>query len=158
ELTGTPTDSNAPTPQRDMHKGFVYRTAQHVKLKSIANNPDIKEGMTREQIDAAIARHADTETLYDQPYEDKDIVRLTGPFTVESLSPPRSLPTAPAAEAVTTAPNANFGQMIVENLRKAGVKGTDKKQRITFARLDAFPGEYVNAEGETEAGAAVRVS
>jgi hypothetical protein len=33
--------------------------------------PDIKEGMTRQQIDAAIARHADTETLYDQPYEDK---------------------------------------------------------------------------------------
>ena len=27
--------------------------------------------MTREQIDKAIARHADTETLYDQPYEDK---------------------------------------------------------------------------------------
>ena len=42
----------------------------HVTLKSIANNPDIKEGMTREEIDAAIARHADTETLYDQPYED----------------------------------------------------------------------------------------
>ena len=96
ELTGTPTDPNAPAPQRDMHKGFVYRTVPHVTLKSIANNPDIKEGMTREQIDKAIARHADTETLYDQPYEDKDIVRLTGPFTVESLSPHRSLPTAPS--------------------------------------------------------------
>ena len=59
-------------PARDMHKGFVYRTVPHVTLKSIANNPDITEGMTREQIDAAIARHADTETLYDQPYEDKD--------------------------------------------------------------------------------------
>ena len=42
----------------------------HVTLKSIANNPDIHEGMTREEIDAAIARHADTELLYDQPYED----------------------------------------------------------------------------------------
>ena len=95
ELTGTPTDPNARRRrQRDMHKGFVYRTVPHVTLKSIANNPDIKEGMTREQIDEAIAKHADTETLYDQPYEDKDIVRLTGPFTVESLSPHRSLPTA----------------------------------------------------------------
>src|SRR5205085_623178 len=85
----------------DLHKGFVYRTVPHVTLKSIANNPDIKEGMTRAQIDAAIARHADTETLYDQPYEDKDIVRLTGPFTVESLSPHRALPgdfTAEGAE------------------------------------------------------------
>ena len=58
-----------------MHKGFVYRTVPHVTLKSIANNPDIKEGMTREQIDQAIRKHAETETLYDQPYEDKDIVR-----------------------------------------------------------------------------------
>ena len=40
--------------------------------------------------------------------------------------------------------------MILDNLRKAGVKGTDKGQRITFARLDPFPGEYIQAEGETE--------
>ncbi len=47
--------------------------------------------------------------------------------------------------------------MILDNLRKAGVKGTDKRQRIAFARLDPFPGEYIQAEGETEAGKAVRV-
>lgn len=159
ELTTTPTDPNAPAPQRDLHKGFVYRTVPHVTLKSIANNPDIREGMTREQIDKAIAKHADTETLYDQPYEDRDIVRLTGPFTVESLSPHRSLPTgAPEPVAAGTASSGNFVQMILDNLRKAGVKGTDKSQRITFARLDTFPGEYVQAEGETDAGAAVRVS
>ncbi len=158
ELTGTPTDPNAPAPQRDMHKGFVYRTVPHVTLKSIANNPDIQPGMTREQIDQAIAKHADTETLYDQPYEDKNVVRLTGPFTVESLSPHRSLPAAPAPDATAApAPTANFGPMILDNLRKAGVKGTDKKQRITFTRLDNFPGEHIHAEGETDTGAAVRV-
>ena len=43
--------------------------------------------MTRAEIDAAIARHAETETLYDQPYEDKNRIRVSGPFTVESLSP-----------------------------------------------------------------------
>ena len=47
--------------------------------------------------------------------------------------------------------------MILTNLRKTGVKGTDKSQRITFARLDPFPGEYVQAEGETDTSAAVRV-
>jgi adenine-specific DNA-methyltransferase len=162
ELTATTIDPTAPPTQRDMHKGFVCRTVPHVTLGSIANNPAIKEGMTRDEIDQAIAKHADTETLYDQPYEDKDIVRVTGPFTVESLSPHRSLPTAPADATATPAappaPTANFGQMILDNLRKAGVKGTDKTQRITFARLDTFPGEYVQAEGETDAGAAVRVS
>ena len=38
-----------------------------VTLGSIANNLDIKESMTRQQIDAVIARNAETETLYDQP-------------------------------------------------------------------------------------------
>ena len=77
--------------QRDIKKGFVYKSVPHVTLKLIANNPDIIEGMTREEIDAAIARHADTETLYDQPYEDNKTVRVTGPFTVESLSPHRTI-------------------------------------------------------------------
>ena len=48
----------------------MYERVPHVTLKSIANNPDIKAGMTREEIDAAIARHAETEILYDRPYED----------------------------------------------------------------------------------------
>jgi len=143
----------------DLHMGFVYRTVPHVTLKSIANNPDIREGMTREKIDQAIARHAETETLYDQPYEDKGTVRLTGPFTVESLSPHHSLPATPAADEspLVAAAAANFSQMLLDNLRKAGVKGTDKRQRIAFTRLDLFPGEYIHAEGETDAGLAVRV-
>lgn len=161
EMTATPIDPAAPAPRRDIHQGFVYRTVPHVTLKSIANNPDIKEGMTREQIDKAIARHADSETLYDQPYEDKNVVRLTGPFTVESLSPHRSLPVdqdddQPAAPE-KPAPSVGFGPMILDNLRAAGVKGTDKSQRITLARLDPFPGKLIQAEGESDAGAAVRV-
>ena len=75
----------------DIKKGFVYKRVPHVTLKSIANNPDIKEGMSREEINAAIARRADTELLYDQPYEDNKRIRVTGPFTVESLSPYRAL-------------------------------------------------------------------
>src|SRR5207237_799442 len=81
------------TTEGDIRKGFVYKRVPHVTLKSIANNPDIKEDMTREQIDAAIARHADTETLFDQPYEDSKRIRVTGPFTVESLSPHHVLST-----------------------------------------------------------------
>jgi adenine-specific DNA-methyltransferase len=43
------------------------------------------------EIDNAIAHHADTEILYDQPYEDNKRLRVSGPFTVESLSPHRTL-------------------------------------------------------------------
>ena len=53
ELTGQEPPSY-PT-ARDIRKGFVYKRVPHVTLKSIANNPDIREGMTRAEIDAAIA-------------------------------------------------------------------------------------------------------
>lgn len=72
-------------PEQGVASGFIYKTVPHVTLKSIANNPEIKPGMTREQIDAAIARHAEQETLYDQPKVDKTKVRVTGPFTVEAV-------------------------------------------------------------------------
>jgi adenine-specific DNA-methyltransferase len=83
-------------PLADIKKGFVYKRVPHVTLKSIANNPDIHEGMTRTEIDAAIARHAESETLFDQPYEDNKRVRVCGPFSVESLSPHRLAPTTSA--------------------------------------------------------------
>ena len=68
--------------------GFRYKTVPHVTLKSIANNPEIREGMTREQIDLAIARYAEQETLYDQPYVDRSRVRVSGPFTMEAVPAP----------------------------------------------------------------------
>ncbi len=45
----------------------------------------------QKEIDASIAAKADFEYLYDKPYEDKNKVRVAGPFTVESLSPHRVL-------------------------------------------------------------------
>src|SRR5207248_977407 len=76
----------------DIRKGFVYERVPHVTLKSIAQNPDIQAGMTRDEIDGAIARHAEVELLYDRPYTDPKIVLVAGPFTVESLSPHRGPP------------------------------------------------------------------
>ena len=86
----------------DIRKGFVYRRVPHIMLRDIAQNPDIREGMSRSQIERAIARHSDQELLFDQPYEDRRIVRVCGPFTVESLSPHRviSEESAPAADDV----------------------------------------------------------
>ncbi|MEW4568510.1 DNA methyltransferase [Tautonia sp. JC769] len=154
EITGqAPPDY--PT-EGDIRKGFVYRRVPHVTLKSIANNPDIREGMTRAEIDAAIARHADTETLYDKPYEDPKRLRVTGPFTVESLSPHRVLstdPDRPASEAdgrASSAPSAgaaSYESMILDNLRKAGVQNTKKAERLVFDRLDPYAGTWLHATG-----------
>ncbi len=137
----------------DIRKGFVYKRVPHVTLKSIANNPDIHEGMSREEIDAAIAKHADTELLYDKPYEDTKRIRVTGPFTVESLSPHRVLSTdedRPATErAADLEPSAaSFETMILDNLRKAGVQNTRKNERLIFTRLEPHAGTWLQATGE----------
>jgi adenine-specific DNA-methyltransferase len=137
----------------DIRKGFVYKRVPHVTLKSIANNPDIKEGMTREEIDATIARHADTETLFDQPYEDNKRLRVSGPFTVESLSPHRVLSTADENQDRTVSEQEaqqqqDFATMILDNLKKAGVQNTRKSERLTFDRLDPYAGIWLNAAGE----------
>ncbi len=148
--------------ENDVRKGFVYKRVPHVTLKSIANNPDIREGMTRETIDAAIARHAETELLYDQPYEDAKRVRVAGPFTVESLSPHRMLPTdeeRPATEVLAKrSPDGDrFETMILDNLRKAGVQNTKKNERLVFERLEPFPGAWIHGDGEyTEKSGLIR--
>lgn len=136
----------------DIRKGFVYKRVPHVTLGSIANNPDIREGMTREQIDAAIAKHAETETLYDQPYEDNKRVRVCGPFSVESLSPHRVLSTHEDQNGTASEQEGrkqqDFAAMILDNLKKAGVQNTVKQERLTFDRLDVYAGTWLNAAGE----------
>lgn len=136
----------------DIKKGFVCKRVPHVTLKSIANNPDIKEGMSRQAIDVAIAKHADTETLYDQPYEDNKRIRVSGPFTVESLSPHRVLATADENLDGTISEKEarrqqDFGSMILENLKKAGVQNTRKNERLVFTTLEPYAGTWINAQG-----------
>ncbi|WP_169581549.1 MULTISPECIES: site-specific DNA-methyltransferase [Microbacterium] len=153
-LSGTAIDPS--TAGGDIRHGFVYERVQHVTLKSIVNNPDIREGMTRAEIDVAIKRHAEFEVLYDKPYEDKSKVRVSGPFTVESLSPHRSLSfdeidkTEPASEraADEDADTANFEQSILDNLQRAGIQNGRKTERIQFASLGGYAGSYVQAIGE----------
>jgi adenine-specific DNA-methyltransferase len=120
--------------------------------------------MSREEIDRAIAKHADTELLYDQPYEDGKRIRVTGPFTVESLSPHRVLATdedRPATETEGKKQSAvgQFETMILENLKTAGVQNTRKGERLKFDRLESFSNPYLHATGEyTESGKSRRVA
>lgn len=153
-LSGTSIDPT--TASGDIRHGFVYERVQHITLKSIANNPDIRPGMAREEIDAAIKRHAEFEVLYDRPYEDKSKVRVSGPFTVESLSPHRSLSfdevdqAGPASEraADEDVDTASFEQSILDNLQRAGIQNGRRAERIQFASLDGYAGNYVQAIGE----------
>jgi adenine-specific DNA-methyltransferase len=118
------------------------------------------------EIDASIAAKAEFEYLYDKPYPDNRKVRVAGPFTVESLSPHRVLGVDendelidPASEpGAEYAARQTFPQMILENLRTAGVQQAHKDSRITFTALTPWPGDLVAAEGrymEGEGSAAV---
>jgi len=106
--------------------GFIYKTVPHVTLKSLANDEP-----------------AEQEVLYDQPMENKDIVRVTGPFTVESLSPHR------VSDAQEMLSSERFAETVVSNLLKAGVQTGEKGARVEFVNLDILPsGPEVQAIGE----------
>ncbi|MHA6729628.1 site-specific DNA-methyltransferase [Devosia sp. A369] len=113
----------------------------------------------QQEIDASIARAADVELLYDRPYEDKSKVRVAGPFTVESLSPHRVVTARDdtlgselaAAEGQMqpgpkNMPGADFGAMVIENLKKAGLHQKDKADTIHFNSVEPWPGKWLGAE------------
>ena len=109
----------------------------------------------QQEIDDSIAAKADYEYLYDKPYEDNKKVRVAGPFTVESLSPHRVLAVDENDELLDRAaesspeygPQHDFAGMILEQLATAGVQQAHKDDRIAFAAVTPWPGEYICAEG-----------
>jgi adenine-specific DNA-methyltransferase len=107
------------------------------------------------EIDASIAAKAESEYLYDKPFEDKKRVRVAGPFTVDSLSPHRTLAMdiddglidgvrQPKAEYDA---KADFATVMLENLKSAGVQQAHKSDRISFTSIVGWPGTYICAEG-----------
>ena len=114
----------------------------------------------QQEIDASIAAKADSEYLYDKPYEDKKKVRVAGPFTVESLSPHRVLTVDENDDLIDGVAQSNaeyreerdFVQMILENLKTAGVQQAHKTDKIEFTSLSPWPGELICAEGRYREG------
>ena len=152
---------NLADPQGDVRKGLVYKRIPHITLKSIATNPDIKADMSQREIDAAILRHAESEVLYDQAEEDTRRVRVSGPFTVESLSPHATVtPVRSESEWTATVDDASaFEKSIIDNLLKAGVQNGRKSERLLFDSLVPFAGERIQGEGiQKETGHRVAVS
>ena len=120
-----------------------------------------KQRIARQQeIDASIAAKADFEYLYDKPYEDKGIVRVAGPFTAESLSPHRVLGVDEDDELIDAigepknsyGEERDFAQMILENLKTAGVQQAHKEDKINFTSLTPWPGKLICAEGRYQEG------
>ncbi|MDP1982966.1 MAG: site-specific DNA-methyltransferase [Sulfuritalea sp.] len=119
----------------------------------------------QKEIDASIAAKAEFEYLYDKPYDNKKCVRVAGPFTVESLSPHRMLGVDEDDELIDTlkqdradyAVRQTFPQMILDNLKTAGVQQAHKEDRISFTSLTPWPGDLVCGEGRYIEGDAAKV-
>ena len=115
----------------------------------------------QKEIDDSIAAKADYEYLYDKPYEDRNKVRVAGPFTVDSLSPHRLLAVDENDELIDNvaesklgygdefdrSSNQDFATMIMEHLKTSGVQQAHKEDRISFSGIRPWPGDLVCAEG-----------
>ncbi len=150
EITGQTVDKS--NVQDDVRKGFVYKRVPHLTLGAIANCEELKQGMSISEINQTLARKAEVEVLFDQPFEDVKKIRVCGPFSVESLSPHRVLSMADANSNGSVSEREaqeqqDFVSMILENLTKAGIQNTVKNERIKFNSLEAFPGRWINAQG-----------
>ncbi len=105
--------------------------------------------MSRKEIEAAITKSAESEFLYDQAEEDSKKVRVSGPFTVESLSPHSTVAPVRSESEKTAAEEdgSAFEKSIIDNLLKAGVQNGRKAERLLFESLVPFAGERIQAEG-----------
>jgi len=122
-----------------------------------------KQRVARQQaMNASITTKAEFEYLYDKPYQDSKTVRVAGPFTVESLSPHRVISVDEDGEWIDGQPKAKSGrkdeadfvQMILENLKTAGVQQAHKTDKMSFSSITPWPGYFVCAEGKYFEGAA----
>ena len=152
-------------PDEGVGSGFKYKTASHVTLKSIANNPEIKNGMSRTDIDKAIAKYVDHETLYDLPFIDNEKVRVSGPFTVEAVPAPTVRPLSeigpeepqPANITISRSGETLRQSEWKDELFRTGIRGKSG-QKVEFTRLETLAGaRWLHVDGETKEAKSQRV-
>ena len=115
----------------DIRQGFQYTVVPHITAKAQAN----KEEMLNE-------------ILYDQPIEDKKRMRVSGPFTVETLqSYDVTSPEEVTLSATETEENLRFQQRIFSHLQANGIRNGDSTQQAKFISVEAVANPYLNAKG-----------
>ena len=115
----------------DIRQGFKYKRVPHVTLKSLAND-----------------EQADEEVLYDQPEENKRKIRVSGPFTVETL---QSFNVTNPGEVDNSTDEAEenrlFQERIFSHLQTSGIRNGDKTQQAIFHGVEAVSDPFLNAKG-----------
>ncbi|MEW6054251.1 MAG: site-specific DNA-methyltransferase [Nitrospirota bacterium] len=126
-------------PAEGVGSGFRYKTVPHITLGSIAQNEP-----------------AGQETLYDQPFVDNSLARVTGPFTVEAVPAPIVTPLSEIEEIPASDESVvRSGETLRQNewrdeLLKCGIRGKNN-QYIFFSRVEPLPGtRWLHADAETK--------
>ena len=109
--------------KRGVSGGFNYKEVPHITLKSIANNPHIKKGMSKAEIEKTIADYAPKEKLVDQPTIDKSKFRVSGPFTVEAIP---AVKVETLSGEMLNGTNSIIKQDWFHTLKEHGIKGGKK--------------------------------
>lgn len=119
----------------DVRHGFDYKKVQRVTLGSLANDEAPEEV-----------------TLFDQPAVDKKKLRISGPFTVETLQSFEPLAPDAVNEASLDVERLEaFQSRVFEHLKSAGVKNGARNENAVFVRIDPLSDSYLHAEGYFEA-------
>lgn len=123
--------------KEDVRQGFIYKTVPHITLKSLANDEPPA-----------------TETLYDQPETDKKKLRVSGPFTVETLQNFEPVSPEDLDREELTEDNGRFEETIKQHLLSAGIKNGRKDEMVIFNRVELLSNELLHAKGfyKTEKG------
>jgi adenine-specific DNA-methyltransferase len=114
----------------DIRQGFKYKTVPHITLKSLANDEPPA-----------------TETLYDQPETDNKKLRVSGPFTVETLQNYEPMPVDNDEWRGANEDDGRFEEVIKQHLVSAGIKNGRKDEMVVFRSIELLAGEALHAEG-----------
>ena len=115
----------------DIRQGFIYDKAPHLTLESITGSEPSEDV-----------------TLFDNPKKDNKKLRVSGPFTVETLQ--NFEPISPDEldnEIRVNEEEGAFEEVIKQHLISAGVKNGRKDEHVIFTRIELLSHSYLHAEG-----------
>lgn len=116
---------------KDVRVGFKYKTVPHITLKSIANDEE-----------------PEMEVLYDQPQEDKRKLRVSGPFTVETLQSFNVLSPEELDDRTDEAEeNRLFQERVFSHLETSGIRNGDRSQKAVFHGMESVASPFLHARG-----------
>ena len=116
---------------QNIRLGFKYQSVTRITQKGLAYDEEMKK-----------------EFLYDQPEEDKKRIRVSGPFTVETLQSLDIIDPKDVDDREDTEEDDSlFIRRVFDHLQSGGVKNGAKEQKAVMHGMETVVNPYLNARG-----------